>query len=325
MLEQRPEKRLKTTNEPFVKTDQGDLNASIKAEVKEEFNQDLQESDDTEAGEVNEKKVKKDTVKEEEIDELADDVEEAHEPEPIEQNPLDAKLFEACADGRDIAIPDLVNQGANPNSKNNLDQYPIHVWMRKVARKVNIKKNHLGNALDSLSKLVSRQYEHELINHLDTEYCTPLSLGIVGDVRSYCILKGFFNASYKYDPLKKLENVRKSRITEELERLGGTLRDVKRDGRTPWHYIASIVYQSKENELSIPGFGSDQSTPLLIVVLVLVIREFHRIGRMDLNARDSKGMTGLDILSMRYEQEDVQLSEADFSLLVDKLREAGCK
>jgi hypothetical protein len=265
-------------------------------------------------------------IKEEVVSPEAPVLSHSEVEEPVRDvTQLNAQLFEACEEGRDVGIETYLRDGASPMAINDHAQYPIHVWMYRMARKINLKKNHLERALETMDRLIPSDSSH-VVNHLDDSYCSPLSLGIISDVRAYCVVKGLFNPlhAHKFKIPLTHHNVRSSPVTERLmSKYGATLEDVKLQGRNPWHYIASIIYSEKH--ASIPGFSIEKDTQLLIIPLALIIWRFQKVGRMNINERDAKGKTGLDILCERFDKEDVNMSEADFQVLKTTLIEAGCK
>jgi hypothetical protein len=342
---ERPEKRLKSTHAPHSSSiyhHQSDLN-----DVKAEPEIEVVEESVVEIGEVTSKASvyikepaiaasKPDTtgydsddnviVKKETITVKTDE----GNPTSLKTkvvNEADMKLFESCKDGSDVGIQIAIDQGANPEVLNEKDQYPIHVWMYKIARKVNMKSNHLKKAFKSMELLLPSKSTLALLDSLDSDFSSPLSLGIIGDVRSWCIIKGLFNPAHEYQLPEKLNDIKiqQSAITSKLIRWGGTLKHLKRNEMTPWHHIASTVYSAKDSNQTIAGFSVEKDTKLLILSLALIIRDFRMIGKMDLNTKDKLGRTGLDILSERFELEDVDLSEEDFEMLIGQLKEAGCK
>jgi hypothetical protein len=239
-------------------------------------------------------------------------------PETLER--LTKDLFTAASNADHLSIALFQISGTNTKSKNENDQYPIHCWMLKMAERLKIEPFEF----QTMRNLLPSSHRKSMLNHVDALLCTPLSIAITHDVFTWSVFNGFYIQDKRPVtlPVQHIQ-IKPSEMTSELLQYGATLQDVNRNGYTPWHGLATYIF-SREHP-NIPGIRLDEHFPLLIIVVVMIVKTFKVVGRMNLNAKDLLGRTGLDYLKERFSKGLLLLSRTDYVDLVRFLTKIGCR
>jgi hypothetical protein len=255
-----------------------------------------------------------------------DDTNILHQEEiiPEEQESLETltnDLFVAANAGDSLCIGMLQISGANVNVRNEKEQYPIHCWLNNIGGRL----EKTPSEFQTMQNLIPKEKVVQVLNHLDNHMCTPLSISIARDVFEWSVANGFYTSSYSVRlPYGFLIQIKPSEITKLLLSYGATLFDVERGGCTPWHGIAMTVY-SDCNPPFIPKFTVQENFPLLGIVVAMIVKTLKMVGRLNVNAKDLVGRTGLDILYNRYRNNQVILPKERFAEMIKYLRLFGCR
>jgi hypothetical protein len=228
------------------------------------------------------------------------------------QDVLVEGLFTALKQGPNSLICAYIANGASVRVRDAEHRYPLHYWI--------LRKYDQRDLLPFDSKALALfSPDPEIINSLDNSGCSPLSLAIAYDVVCWTRASGVNQPDYECI-LPPFEMIRfpNSQITKELLDRGGALSNLRRNGYTPWHSLASSVYSSAQN---YPGLSAD----LDYVTFLLVVRNFWMVGGLDLNLRDPEGRTGLDIFCDRFDLGTLRFRKEDFPMMLEQLKSIGCK
>jgi hypothetical protein len=233
------------------------------------------------------------------------------EPKTMDYDDVTVKLFQACRNNDHQTIISLVQSGANPLALNEFSQYPLLTFCAH-----SIKLDVKSITKSALKSLIRNETQ---LNHFDQFGDTPFSIALTHDVWVWSVKVAFY-----HDKQPKVQDVRRVEmksgfISEYMHNNGANLRGTK-DGMTPFHVFAGRIYSREK--VNIVGFGRGT---MFVVLAALIVKHFMTMGKMDVNARDWKGRSGMDILVERRRANELEISDNDFDVLLDDLEKLGAK